>query len=38
MLQDLSMAATNEALRTIEEKTAQEMDKITGGLNIPGLM
>ena len=38
MLQDLIMAATNEALRTIEEKTSQEMDKITGGLNIPGLM
>ena len=38
MLQDLIMAATNEALRNIEEKTAQEMDKITGGLNIPGLM
>lgn len=38
MLQDLIMAATNKALRTIEEKTAQEMDKITGGLNIPGLM
>ena len=32
MLEDLSMAATNEALRQIEEISAQSMSKITGGL------
>jgi len=38
MLQDLIMAAVNEALRKIEEVTSSEMAKITGGLSIPGLM
>lgn len=38
MLQDLVMAAVNEALRQIEEIGNEEMGKITGGLNIPGLM
>ncbi len=32
MLEDLIMAATNEALRKIEEISAQTMSKITGGL------
>ena len=32
MLEDLIMAATNEALRQIEEISAQSMSKITGGL------
>ena len=32
MLEDLIMAATNEALRKIEEATQQPMAKITGGL------
>lgn len=32
MLEDLIMAATNEALRKIEEATQQSMSKITGGL------
>ena len=36
MLQDLIIAAVNEALRTAEEATSQEMDKITGGMNLPG--
>ena len=31
MLEDLIMAATNEALRKIEEATQQSMAKITGG-------
>lgn len=31
MLEDLIMAATNEALRQIEEYSAQSMSKITGG-------
>ena len=37
MLQDLIMAAVNEVIRTIEDTTAKEMEKITGGLNVPGL-
>lgn len=32
MLEDLIMAATNEALRQIEEYSQQSMSKITGGL------
>ena len=32
MLQDLIMAATNEALRKIEEISSQKMNAITGGL------
>lgn len=37
MLQDLILAATNEALRKAEEMTNSEMGKITGGMNVPGL-
>jgi len=37
MLQDLVLAAVNEALRKAEEMVASEMGKLTGGLNIPGL-
>jgi len=37
MLQDLIMAAANEALRQMEELSQSEMSKVTGGLNIPGL-
>ena len=32
MLQDLIMAATNEALRKMDEMTSQSLSKITGGL------
>ena len=32
MLEDLIMAATNEALRKMEELSSQSMAKITGGL------
>ena len=38
MLEDLVVAATNEALRKVQEMTAEEMGKLTGGLGIPGLM
>ena len=31
MLEDLTMAAVNEAIRKIEEVSAQKMSKITGG-------
>ncbi len=37
MLQDLIMAAANEALRTAEEVTAAEMSKITSAMNLPGI-
>ncbi|WP_373897176.1 YbaB/EbfC family nucleoid-associated protein [Haloimpatiens sp. FM7315] len=37
MLEDLIMSACNEALRKSEEATANEMGKLTGGLNIPGM-
>ena len=37
MIQDLVLAAVNEALKKSQEMIAEEMRKITGGLNIPGL-
>lgn len=37
MLEDLILAAVNEALRQSKELAAQEMGKLTGGANIPGL-
>ena len=36
MLQDLVLAAVNEALRTANDATEREMGKLTGGLNMPG--
>ncbi len=37
MLQDLIMAATNDALRKSRDMMADEMKGLTGGLGIPGL-
>lgn len=37
MLQDLVVAAVNEALAKVQIEMADQMGKITGGLNIPGL-
>ena len=37
MLEDLVLAASNEALRKSREMMQQEMGKLTGGLRIPGL-
>lgn len=37
MLQDLIVAAINEALRQAHKIVSDEMGKITGGLNLPGL-
>ncbi len=37
MLQDLILAAVNEALRKSQEMMTEEMKKITGGLSVPGL-
>ena len=36
MLEDLVMAASNEALRMAEESNAQIMNKMTGGLSLGG--
>lgn len=37
MLEDLIVAAINEAFRKADDASEQEMKKITGGINIPGL-
>jgi nucleoid-associated protein EbfC len=37
MLQDLVMAAVNEALRASQELAEQKMGAVTAGLRIPGL-
>ncbi len=37
MLQDLLVAATNEALRKAKELMAEEVKGLTGGLGIPGM-
>lgn len=37
MLQDLVLAAVNDALNKAQEMVSSEMAKLTGGLNIPGL-
>lgn len=37
MLEEMLIAAINEAISTVEKTTETEMNKITGGLNIPGL-
>ncbi len=38
MLQDLILVAANEALRQMEEIANSEMNKLTGGFQLPGLM
>jgi len=35
MLEDLIVAAVNEALKKVDDMMAQEMGKLTGGLNLP---
>ena len=39
MLEDLIVAATNEALRKVDEENTSAMNKLTGGLGggMPGL-
>lgn len=37
MLQDLVVAAVNEAMRKAQEMVQGEMSKVTGGMNIPGM-
>lgn len=37
MLQDLIIAAMNDAIKQSQDAVSAEMAKVTGGLNIPGL-
>lgn len=37
MLQDLIVAAANEALRRAQQMVSEDMGKLTGGMNLPGL-
>lgn len=37
MLQDLIIVAVNDALKKADEASADQMGRITGGMNIPGL-
>lgn len=37
MLEDLITAAVNDALKRAQEMVSEEIGKVTGGLNIPGL-
>jgi hypothetical protein len=38
MLEDLLVSAVKEAVRQAEELAEKEMSKVTGGINIPGLV
>ncbi len=38
MLQDLVLAAVNDALVKSQDMVSAEMGKLTGGMNIPGMM
>ncbi|MDR3645727.1 MAG: YbaB/EbfC family nucleoid-associated protein [Clostridia bacterium] len=38
MLEDLLTAGVNEAIRKVEDTSSKEMEKVTGGLKMPGLM
>lgn len=37
MLEDMVMAAVNEAIRKSQELAASELEKVTGGLNLSGI-
>ncbi|HPI39723.1 MAG TPA: YbaB/EbfC family nucleoid-associated protein [Pseudobdellovibrionaceae bacterium] len=37
MLQDMILSATNEALKKAKAETSKEMEKVTGGMSIPGM-
>ena len=37
LLQDMIRVAANEAIKIAKETSAQEMQKITGGIGVPGL-
>jgi DNA-binding YbaB/EbfC family protein len=37
MLQDLVLAAVNEGLKQSQQMVQEEMSKVTGGMNLPGM-
>lgn len=37
MLEDLIISGVNEIIRKIEDESSAEMEKVTGGMNIPGM-
>ena len=37
MLEDLILAAVNEGMRKVQEMIEEEMGKVTGGMNLPGM-
>ncbi|MCC3145276.1 YbaB/EbfC family nucleoid-associated protein [Halanaerobium sp. Z-7514] len=37
MLEDLILAAVNQAMREMQEMVNEEMGKVTGGMNLPGM-
>ncbi len=37
MLEDMIMAAVNEAMKKVDDMMSQEMGKLTGGIKIPGM-
>jgi len=37
MLQDLVVAAVNEAIRMAQQMVSEDMSKVTGGMNMPGM-
>lgn len=37
LLQDVVAAGVNEAIRKVDETAAAEMEKVTGGMNMPGM-
>ncbi len=37
-LRDLLIAAVNEAIKTVDKHNSEAMNKVTSGLNVPGLM
>lgn len=38
MLEDMVLAAVNEALRNVSEASSERLNAVTGGMNMPGLM
>lgn len=38
MLEDLILAAVRQAIKNSQDMVSEEVNKVTGGLNIPGLM
>jgi len=36
-MQDILVAAVNEAIKTVETTNSEAMSKVTGGMNVPGM-